>query len=40
MRFYDIDGQELDVQDPKFFIDEEHYHEVQEAIQEMIYEYL
>ncbi len=40
MRFYDIDGQELDVQDPKFFIDEEHYKEIHESVQEMIYEYL
>lgn len=40
MQFYDIDGQELDVQDPKFFIDEEQYKEVQEAIEEMLYEYI
>jgi|GEM_PF-3992891 hypothetical protein len=25
MRFYNVDGIEMDVQDPKFFIDEEKY---------------
>ncbi len=36
MRFYDIDGHELDVADPKFFIDEEKYIETKEAIEEML----
>lgn len=40
MRFYDVDGQELDVSDPKFFIDEEQYIQIQESVQEMLYEYL
>jgi hypothetical protein len=40
MRFYNIDGQELDVSDPKFFIDEELYEEIQESVSEMINDYL
>ena len=35
MRFY-IDGDELDVQDPTFFIDEEQYKINTEAITEMM----
>ncbi len=40
MRFYDIDGHELDVADPKFFIDEEKYIVIQESIEEMLDIYL
>lgn len=36
MRFYDIEGVEVDVQDPSFFIDEEVLLEKQEAIEEML----
>ena len=39
MRFY-IDGHEMDVQDPKFFIDEEIYKNLAEAIEEMLNEYI
>lgn len=35
MRFYDNDGLEMDVQDPKFFIDEKILHEQKEAIEEL-----
>ncbi len=35
MRFY-VDGLELDVQDPKFFIDEEQYLAYSESIEEML----
>lgn len=40
MRFYSIDGHELDVADPKFFIDEELYEQVNESTEEMLDEYL
>ena len=36
MRFYDHDGIEMDVQDPKFFIDEDTLQAQQEAITEML----
>jgi hypothetical protein len=36
MRFYDVDGMEIDVQDIKFFIDEKELTETQEAIAEML----
>ncbi len=36
MRFYNLDGAEMDIQDPKFFIDEDVLLEMQEAIQEML----
>lgn len=36
MRFYDIDGIEMDVQDPKLFIDEERYKEISKAIDELL----
>lgn len=39
MRFY-IDGIEEDVQDPRFFIDEDEYIEYQESIEEMLYFYI
>lgn len=40
MRFYTIDGVELDVADPKLFIDEEHMLNQFESIQEMLYDYV
>ncbi len=36
MRFYDVDGLEMDVQDPKFYIDVEKYSADYEAIEEML----
>jgi hypothetical protein len=36
MRFYNVDGIEEDVQDPKFFIDEELLSMLQEAINELV----
>ena len=36
MRFYDLDGLEMDVQDPKFFIDEDELIETKDAIEEML----
>lgn len=39
MRFYDIDGHELDVQDPKFFIDEDLYEAHLQALSEIIGDY-
>lgn len=36
MRFYNFDGIEEDVQDPKFFIDEEQLEEILETIEEII----
>ena len=39
MRFYDIDGQELDVQDPKFFMDKEEYTEIKQTLDEMLSTY-
>ena len=39
MRFYNIDGIEEDVQDPKFFIDEQTLIELQETINEMLNTY-
>jgi hypothetical protein len=35
MRFY-VDGIEMDVQDPNFFIDEEQYIEIKESIEELL----
>lgn len=32
MRFYNIDGIEMDVQDPKFYIDVEEYKAISESI--------
>lgn len=39
MQFFDVNGIEIDVQDPRFFIDEEHMIEQQEAIAEMLSTY-
>jgi len=36
MRFYNFDGIEEDVQDPKFFIDEEQLKEILETIKETL----
>ena len=36
MRFYNADGIEMDVQDPKFFIDEERYKAIAQSIDEML----
>lgn len=36
MRFYDIEGYEIDVQDPYFFIDKDELIEKQESIEEML----
>ncbi len=36
MRFYDNDGIEMDVQDPKFFIDEDLLQAKLEAIEEIL----
>ncbi len=38
MRFYDIDGIEMDVQDPKFFIDEENLRRKLRIIKDMLTE--
>lgn len=40
MQFYDADGIEMDVQDPKFFIDEEQLKYIQESIAELINNYV
>jgi hypothetical protein len=39
LRFY-IEGDEIDVEDPKFFIDEDEIIEMQEAIEEMLENYV
>ena len=39
MRFYDIDGIEMDVQDPKFFIDEDNYKELKSNLEEILDEH-
>ncbi len=36
MRFYDNDGIEMDVQDPKFFIDEDLLLDTKDAIEEIL----
>lgn len=36
MRFYDIDGIEMEIQDPQFFIDEKQLKEILETIEEML----
>ena len=38
MRFY-VDGYELDVQDPAFFMDEEEYAETKQTLDEMLNTY-
>ena len=40
MQFFDVDGIELDVQDPIFFIDEEQLIKQQEAIEEILEAYV
>jgi len=35
LRFY-VEGHEVDVQDPTFFMDEEEYNELNETIEEML----
>ena len=39
MQFFDMDGVELDVQDPRFFIDEEEILEKIETLTEMFNTY-
>ena len=39
MQFFDVDGNEVDVQDPKFFIEEDLMFAQQEAIAEMLSTY-
>jgi hypothetical protein len=39
VQFFDVNGIELDVQDPRFFIDEELMFAQQEAIAEMLSTY-
>lgn len=39
VRFY-VDGYELDVQDPTFFMDEEEYGEILESLDEMLSTYV
>jgi hypothetical protein len=36
LRFYDSDGLEIDVQDPKFFIDEEELKIKKDSIEEIL----
>lgn len=38
MRFY-VEGHEIDVQDPAFFIDNNEYLEIEEAIKEILSTY-
>jgi len=38
LRFY-VDGHELDVQDPTFFMDEEEYTQTNETLDEMLNTY-
>ena len=38
MRFY-VEGHEVDVADPKFFMDEEEYTETRETLDEMLNTY-
>ena len=37
MRFFTVDGLEIDVQDPKFFVDESLWLDIQQAIMEMLH---
>lgn len=39
MKFY-IDGLQVDVQDPSFFIDEDYYQESKESLDEMLTTYV
>lgn len=36
MRFYDVDGLEMDVQDPNFYIDVDKYTDIKESIEEIL----
>jgi len=36
LRFYDFDGNEIDIQDIKFYIDKEELTETKEAIEELL----
>jgi hypothetical protein len=38
LRFF-IEGYEMDIQDPSFFMDEEHYEDINETITEMLETY-
>lgn len=39
MKFY-VEGLQLDVQDPSFFMDEENYREIKETLDEMLQTYV
>jgi hypothetical protein len=39
MRFY-VDGHEVDVADPTFFIDEDEYSDIRETLDEMLLTYV
>lgn len=39
LRFY-VEGHEVDVQDPKFFMDEAEYAELEETLDEMLNDYI
>ena len=36
VQFFDVDGIELDVQDPTFFMDEKEYTEIKQTLDEML----
>ena len=38
MRFY-VEGHEVDVADPSFFMDEEEYIDLEQTLEEMLYTY-
>lgn len=38
MKFY-VEGLQVDVQDPSFFMDEEEYQETKETLEEMLHTY-
>lgn len=40
MRFYDVDGNEIEVQEPKFFIDEEKIKELKKYLEEILNNYV
>jgi len=40
VQFYDTDGIELEIQDPKFFVDEDVLNSLHEAIEEMLTNYV
>jgi len=39
MRFYDVDGHEVDVQDPTFFMDEDEYIQLKHTLDDMLNTY-